>query len=280
MAALERAVVKHGGIVKRRTKVDSILVNSDDVCTGVKTSTGEIIVAKEAVVSNLDLWNTFKLIPTTRNQKFEDERKSLLESTPKCNSFMHIHLGIDAKDLPNDIPPQWTVVNDWNKEIDSEFNVIVVSMPSLLDPSLAPKDRHVIHAYYAGSEPYEIWEKYKSSTKSKEYLAFKEKRAEGLWKAIERVIPDVKSRIKIEMIGTPLTHERFNRRYKGTYGPAFIAGKGFPGQTTPLKNLFRCGDSTNPGIGVPSTAASGAMAAAAIMNTKQHLELLKKVKMP
>ena len=39
-------------------------------------------------------------------------------------------------------------------------------------------------------------------------------------------------------------------------------------------------DSTNPGIGVPSTAASGAMAAAAIMSTEQHLQLLKKIKMP
>ena len=58
---------------------------------------------------------------------------------------MHIHLGIDSRDLPTDIPPQWTVVNDWSKGLDSEFNVIVVSMPSLLDSSLAPKDRHVIH---------------------------------------------------------------------------------------------------------------------------------------
>jgi phytoene dehydrogenase-like protein len=49
-------------------------------------------------------------------------------------------------------------------------------------------------------------------------------------------------------VGTPLTHERFNRRFEGTYGPAIAAGKDtFPGQTTPIKNLLRCGDSTNPG---------------------------------
>ena len=76
--ALERGVKKGGGFVKRRTKVDSILINNDDICTGVKTSTGDIITAKEAVVSNLDLWNTFKLVPTTKNKKFEEERQSLL----------------------------------------------------------------------------------------------------------------------------------------------------------------------------------------------------------
>jgi phytoene dehydrogenase-like protein len=35
--------------------------------------------------------------------------------------------------------------------IDAPGNVIVVSMPSLLDPSLAPTGRHVIHAYTAVS---------------------------------------------------------------------------------------------------------------------------------
>ena len=276
--ALVRGILKNGGIVKRRTKVDSIIVDDDDRCTGIRTSSGEIINAKEAVVSNVDLWNTFKLVPKTKNEKFEKERKELLESTPKCNSFMHLHVGIDSDGLPNDLPPQWTICNSWDKPIDSEKNVIVVSMPSLLDPSLAPKGRHVIHAYYAGSEPYEIWDGL--DRKSEEYKELKTKRADELWKAIEKVIPDVTLRVKWEMVGTPLTHERFNRRYAGTYGPAFPSGNGFPGQTTPLKGLYRCGDSTNPGIGVPSVAASGSMAAAAILSTEEHLKLLKKIRMP
>ena len=41
-------------------------------------------------------------------------------------------------------------------------NVIVVSCPSLLDPSLAPEGYHVIHAYTAGNEPYEVWEKFEN----------------------------------------------------------------------------------------------------------------------
>ena len=75
--------------------------------------------------------------------------------------------------------------------------------------------------------------------------------------------------------------ERFNRRYKGTYGPALAAGGSvaFPGQTTPIKNFLRCGDSTNPGIGVPAVAASGAMAANAILSLSEHWRLLDKIKM-
>ena len=42
--------------------------------------------------------------------------------------------------------------------------------------------------------------------------------AQVLWKAIERVIPDIRQRIDVAQVGTPLTHERFLRRHRGTYG--------------------------------------------------------------
>jgi hypothetical protein len=41
--------------------------------------------------------------------------------------------------------------------------------------------------------------------------------------ALERVIPDVRSRAELTLIGSPLTHERFLRRHKGTYGPGISA---------------------------------------------------------
>ena len=43
--------------------------------------------------------------------------------------------------MPPDLPPQWTVVNSWDVPIDHPGNVIVVSVPSILDPSLAPEAR-------------------------------------------------------------------------------------------------------------------------------------------
>ena len=43
---------------------------------------------------------------------------------------------------------------------DAPGNVIVVSVPSLLDPDLAPEGHHTIHAYTAGNEPYSAWEQF------------------------------------------------------------------------------------------------------------------------
>ena len=93
-------------------------------------------------------------------------------------------------------------------------------------------------------------------------------------------LSQVRARARVTLVGSPLTHARFNRRSQGTYGPAIAAGKGtFPGQATPLPGLYRCGDSTNPGIGVPAVAASGALAANALMPLDQHLKLLDLIKM-
>lgn len=45
--------------------------------------------------------------------------------------------------------------------------------------------------------------------------ALKKERAEGMWKALEKIIPDVRRRTEVELVATPLTHEFFNRRFKG-----------------------------------------------------------------
>ena len=100
-----------------------------------------------------------------------------------------------------------------------------------------------------------------------------------LWAAVERQIPDVRSRAKITLVGSPLTHERFLRRYKGTYGPELKAGeRDFPGASTPIPGLFCCGDSAWPGIGVPAVAGSGIAAAHAIVGAGEQAELLKEMR--
>jgi phytoene dehydrogenase-like protein len=83
--------------------------------------------------------------------------------------------------------------------------------------------KHVLHAYTPATEPYGLWEGLARG--SPEYKALKEERSQVLWRAVERVIPDIRSRVEVELVGSPLTHERFNRRHRGSYGPAVIAGE-------------------------------------------------------
>ncbi len=98
-----------------------------------------------------------------------------------------------------------------------------------------------------------------------------------LWRAVEKALGPGFSREKCEvkLVGTPLTHECFLRRNRGTYGPAIRAGKGlFPMPSTPVDGLFCCGDSVFPGIGIPAVAASGLVTANSLASVSQHSKLL------
>lgn len=50
------------------------------------------------------------------------------------------------------------VVNTWQGGVDQPQNVVLISIPSVMDPSMAPKGKHCLHAYLPATEPYSIWE--------------------------------------------------------------------------------------------------------------------------
>lgn len=113
----------------------------------------------------------------------------------------------------------------------------------------------------------------------------KETKQEALWKAVENVIPDVRERASrkgsIAFVGTPMTHRRYNHRFRGTYGPAPREGKevwDLYGATTPIKGLLACGDTSFPGIGLPGVAASGTIAANTVADVEKQLQMIKKLR--
>jgi carotene isomerase len=269
--ALVRGFEKHDGKLLLNSHVEEIIVENKRA-VGVKLRGGKELRA-DIVISNASVWDTLKLIPTNSvPQQFFDKRRE----TPECESFMHLHLGIDATDIRSDLHCHYIYVEDWEKGITAPQNLVLISIPSVLDSSLAPSGKHSIHVYTPGSEPYDLWQG--MDRNSNEYLQQKQKRAEIMWEALEKIIPDIRSRCEVTLIGTPLTHERYLRRNRGSYGPAIRAGSGlFPGSNTPLKGLMCCGDSTFPGIGLPAVAASGMIAANTLAPVGKHLELIKEV---
>ena len=274
--ALVRGLEKHGGRLELNAHVDEILVEGGRAA-GVRLRDGSKVAAGRAVVSNATKWDTVPLLPADVAE--ESGLRPEADATGQCESFMHLHLGIDATGLPDDLEMHHIVVNDWEAGITAPQNLCLVSIPSVIDPTMAPEGKHVIHAYTPGNEPYSLWEG--MDRKSPEYKALKEERAQVLWRAVEKVIPDVRSRVEIEMVGTPLTCERFLRRTRGTYGGTVWvggdAGLGIPSPATKLEGLFCVGDSAFPGPGVPSVAAGGLICANTIGSVWQQLDGLKKV---
>ncbi len=271
--ALVRGLERHGGQLLLNSHVAEVLVENNRA-VGVRLRSGKVIRSHKAVISNASVWDTLKLLPESSVPKsFRQQR----QATPECDSFMHLHLGIDATGVRSDLACHYIFVKDWEQGISAPQNVVLISIPSLLDPGLAPAGKHVIHAYTPGNEPYDLWQNLDRSSLA--YQQQKQARAEIMWEALERIIPDIRSRTEVTLIGTPLTHQRFLRRHRGSYGPGIPAGKGlFPGPGTPLAGLYCCGDSTFPGIGLPAVAASGAIAANSIAPVHKHLEMLRSIR--
>ena len=261
--ALVRGLKRWGGQLRLGTHVQKIITHNGSV-QGVQLKSGQQITAP-VVISNATVWDTYQHL-LDPNDLPDSHREARLD-TPTEDSFMHLHLGIRADGLDN-VPIHHVVVHDGNEDITTPGNTCMVSIPTVLDPQQAPAGYHTIHAYTL--EPFEGWRK------DENYEQKKREKAESLFNAIERIIPDVRDRIELELIGTPLTHSRFLRRYQGTYGPAISAQSGrFPGGGTPIKGLHLVGDSTRPGIGVPAVAASGILCANGLVNLKESTGLLK-----
>lgn len=261
--ALVRGLERWGGTLRLGTHVEQILLESGKV-VGVRVRQGEVLHAP-VVISNATLWDTYTHLLEPTDLPDRDRQRAL--ATPIVDSFMHLHLGIRATDLPH-LTGHHVVVHDDDRDLTAPGNTCMISIPSIWDSQLAPAGHHVVHAYTL--EPFAGWQR------NAEYGDRKQQQAAPLWRALERIIPDVKNRVVLELIGTPLTHARYLRRHQGTYGPAIAAGQGtFPSCHTPIAGLYRVGDSTTPGIGVPAVAASGILCANTLVHPSQTAALFK-----
>jgi len=244
---------------------------------GVRLSGGREVRARRAVVSNATRWDLVGLLDEADCPAEWRRARGEADALPEINSFMHLHVGFDAAGLDPSTEMHHIVVNTWEGGVTAEQNVVLVSVPSIEDPSLAPAGKHVLHAYTPATEPYSLWAGLERN--SPEYRQLKEERSQVLWRAVERVIPDIRQRAEVTLVGTPLTHERFLRRHRGSYGPGVKAGTGalIPGATTPVKKLLVCGDTAFPGIGLPAVAASGMIAANTLVPVDKHLRVLEEL---
>ena len=267
--ALIKGFKKNGGELLLSSKIKNINFIKE-FATGV-TLENNIKINSKFVVTNCDIWNKQSLFPNQLIGKFNSKTFNV----DKCKSFLHIHLGFDATNI-RDLPIHTIWVDKWEKGITADRNIAVFSIPSALDPNMSPKGKHVLHGYTPANEPWEIWENLNPN--SLEYKKLKEERCEIFMEPLRKIIPDIDKRIEIKMLGTPLTHKRFTNTHCGSYGPAISAKKSlFPGYKTPFKNVFSCGASTFPGIGIPAVAASGAYAAEAVLGKKEFKKIISKL---
>ena len=247
---------KLGSKIRYRANVSKIILENEKAI-GVKLSNGEEIYS-DIIVSNSTRWDTFGLngnekglITSDQVPKSEYNWSDNYKPSP---SFVSLHLGVSKNIIDNDFNCHHIIVDDWD-ELEKEKGVIFISIPTLLDPSLAPINKHIIHAFTPSSIC--EWE----NLSRDEYLIKKQKYYSFIIEKISNIIPNLDENIDHKEIGTPRTHRKFLGRFQGSYGP--IPNKKLfgllpmPFNSTRIKNLYCVGDSCFPGQGLNAVAFSG-----------------------
>jgi prolycopene isomerase len=239
-----------GSRILYKARVTQIL-KTGKRATGVRLATGETYTANR-IVSNATRWDTFeKLLPEAEMPGSEQRWQQRYQQSP---SFLSLHLGVRAAALPAGTECHHILLENWDN-LEDEQGTIFVSIPTLLDPSLAPEGHHIIHTFtpsWIGE-----WQDLTASA----YKAKKAAAAARLITRLEAIFPDLTQHIDYQEVGTPRTHRRFLGRANGTYGPVpsrkLLGLLGMPFNRTAVPGLYCVGDSTFPGQGLNAVAFSG-----------------------
>ena len=145
-------IQKLGGKIRYKANVTKILLKNEKA-VGVKLSNGEEIYSN-IIVSNSTRWDTFGLKDNNKglisSKKVPKSEYKWSETYKPSPSFVSIHLGVEKNLIPDNFNCHHIIVENWD-ELESEKGVIFVSIPTLLDSSLAPKGKHIVHAFTPSS---------------------------------------------------------------------------------------------------------------------------------
>jgi prolycopene isomerase len=156
---------------------------------------------------------------------------------------------------------------------------MIVSIPTLLDPSLAPPKKHLIKVLvYAPYQHQGEWGKGNIEI----YRQTKEEFSQRIIHQLEmKLVPDLRNHLLFHESATPLTLERYTGNERGAmYGLASTpsqVGNLRPPHRTPISGLFQVGHYTRPAHGILGASLSGLFATRAILRPTR-LKIEKKLK--
>ena len=247
----------HGGEIRYRARVKKVLIEQGRA-VGVELSDGEELRGNR-IVSNATRWDTFAGEGSPDSTLVTKEHTPSAETTWRrryqpSSSFLSVHLGVKADVVPDGFYCHHLLLENWD-DLEAEQGVIFVSIPTLLDPLLAPEGRHIVHTFTMSDIRH--WD----DLEPKDYRAKKRHDASRLIERLESILPGLSQGIELQEVGTPRTHRRFLGRMGGSYGP-IPAGRlpgllPMPFNRTGLKGLYCVGDSCFPGQGLNAVAFSG-----------------------
>lgn len=238
----------------------SEIVIENNTAVGIKMTNGDIVRAPK-IVSDVDLPATYaKLIPVQKRKKYSDAKLKKFEYT--CSAFM-LYLGVDKK-YAQLLHHNVFFCEDYLKNFEEIFEQkvlptnpsIYVNVPSLTNPKLAPKGKHLLYVLVPvpSNDP--------KNAQHIDWDLIKNEFAEKIISQLEKNgLTDLKKHIRMKEILTPNEWEALGGLHHGTtfgLSPTFFQSSVFrpQQQSEEFKNLYFVGASTHPGGGMPMVLIS------------------------
>ena len=267
--ALAACIKDNGGTIRLNAHVKAIKVQGGEA-KGVVLKDGEEILAKKAVVSNLNVKQLFlqMLKPEELPPDFQDKVRRIRHS-PLSSTEVHVALkeapkykvrGGDVEKsvmvalLPNTREEMHRIFEGYSYGEFCPNPMPMVMFPTYVDKTRAPAGMHT--AYLAQYSPYCL-----KGLKPEDWDKVKEEKGDRIWKALQdRTTNMGPENILGRFVMSPIDKERWNPalikgdvQHIGLYLSQLLSNRPLAGwgqYRTPVKKLYMSGASTHPAGGI------------------------------
>ena len=271
--AMAKSFLRSGGEILLQTEADQILIKDRQV-EGIRTKDEKIFRAP-VVISNVNPNLLAKMLPSEFQKPFT-EKIGRFEYSLSC-FILYLATDLDLKGM--DLP-YFTYLR-FLSDLEEEDRILqggevpknptmTLSIPTLLDPSLAPVNHHLVKVLV--SVPYHYRENWGMANRDT-YRNIKGEFSQKILQQLEsKLIPDLRKHLLFYEAATPLTLERYTGNELGAmYGLASTPkqmGNLRPSHQTSIRGLFQVGHYTQPSHGIVGASLSGLFATRAILRHK------------
>ncbi len=264
--AMAQSFLRFGGELFLQTEVDRVLIKGGKA-EGVLTRDGKMFPSSY-ILSDINPNHLVQKLP--RDYQASLQRK-LMRLEYSLSSFI-LYLATDL-DLGKMNLPYFTYHRSLS-DLEQEFRMIlggkipqhptlVVSIPTLLDSSLAPKGAHLLKVLVVA--PFDYQERWREND-PEQYRRIKDEFSRNILLQLEsKLIPGLKDHLLFFEAASPITLARYTGNERGAmYGLASTPqqiGNFRPPHQTSIPGLFQVGHYTRPSHGIVGASLSGLFAA-------------------
>jgi phytoene dehydrogenase-like protein len=264
--ALASSLKQSGGRLRLDSPVLRLAYGSDGAPIGIDLLSGERVLCKRAIVSNLTVWDTYgKLIGPGRTPAAVS---SQLKKLNGWGTYL-LFLGMDQSAASKLRANTTLVLTDWDegREREPDQTQLVFSMAPLWD-SRAPEDKVAITVTtWTQAEDWFSFHDDEASHERQDQSAL-----ESLWARLHQAMPELGDSVEVIETSTPRTLYETTRRKFGMVGKLCPSPKGLFTSpsfgTTLFPNVFLVGDTVCEGWGLEGICQSATSLADAIASKK------------